>query len=111
MNRKTLLWVFGLLVCGAVFVLILQSVKVPQARERPKPKTVIKNTQPVASNLDDEIGSEENNIFFIETNNNLTEFHPKLLCAFESAALHNLDRKVVITYLHFCNKLHVSSLF
>ena len=47
MNRKTLLLVFGLLVCVAVLVLILQSVKVPQARQNPKPKTVIKNTQPV----------------------------------------------------------------
>ena len=46
--------------------------------------------------MDDEIGSQENNIFFIETNNNLTELHPRLLCAFESAAMHNLDRKVVL---------------
>ena len=66
---------------------------------------------PVASNLDHEIGYEENSILFIETNTNLTEFHPKLLCAFESAAMHNIDRKVEITYLHFGHKLHVSSLF
>ena len=52
------------------------------------------SSQPVASNLFDEIGSQENNIFFIETNNNLTKFHPKLLCAFESAAMHNPERKV-----------------
>ena len=50
----------------------------------------------VASNLDDGIGSQENNIFFIETNNNRTEFHPKILCAFESAAMHNHDRKVAM---------------
>ena len=50
----------------------------------------------IASNFDDVIGSQENNIFFIETNNKLTEFHPKLLCAFESAALHNFERKVII---------------
>lgn len=66
---------------------------------------------PVTSNLDHEISSEENSILFIETNTNLTEFHPKLLCAFESAAMHNIDRKVEITYLHFGHKLHVSSLF
>ena len=66
---------------------------------------------PVASNLDHEIGSQENSILFIETNTNLTEFHAKLLCAFESAAMHNIDKKVVITYLYFFHKLHVSSLF
>ena len=55
---------------------------------------------PAASHLEDEIGTQENNIFFIETNNKKTEFHPKLLCAFESAAMHNSKRKVMI-YLHF----------
>ena len=47
MNRKTLFCAFGLLVCGAVLVLILQSMEFLQATERPKPKTVIKNTQSV----------------------------------------------------------------
>ena len=42
------------------------------------------------------IGSEEDNIFFIETNNDIAAFHPRLLCAFESAALHNPDMKVRI---------------
>ena len=42
------------------------------------------------------IGSDENNIFFIETNNDITKLHPRLLCAFESAAAHNPTMKVHI---------------
>ena len=38
----------------------------------------------------------EDNIFFIEADDNLTEFHPRLLCAFESAALHNPDKLVIL---------------
>ena len=37
-----------------------------------------------------------NNIFFIESNNTLVKFHPRLLCAFESAAIHNSNKKVTI---------------
>lgn len=36
----------------------------------------------------------EDNIFFIETNNRLAEFHARVLCAFESAAIHNPLKKV-----------------
>ena len=42
------------------------------------------------------IGNDENNIFFIETNDNITKLHPRLLCAFESAAAHNPTMKVQI---------------
>ena len=42
------------------------------------------------------IGNSENNIFFIETNDDITKLHPRLLCAFESAAKHNPTMKVQI---------------
>ena len=42
------------------------------------------------------IRSEESNIFFIETNNDIVALHPRLLCAFESAAMHNPRMKVQI---------------
>ncbi len=38
-------------------------------------------------------GSSEN-LFFIETNDTLREFHPRLVCAFESAARQNPTQKV-----------------
>ena len=44
--------------------------------------------------LEKVIQSEGRNIFFIETNNDITAFHPRLLCAFESAAMHNPTMKV-----------------
>ena len=47
-------------------------------------------------NLEVKIGNSQDNIFFIESNDNLTEFHPRLLCAFESAAIHNPDKKARI---------------
>ena len=40
----------------------------------------------------------EDNIFFIETNNRLAEFHARVLCAFESAAIHNPLKKVWFAY-------------
>ena len=40
------------------------------------------------------VDSENNNIFFIETNERLSEFHARVLCAFESAAIHNPLKKV-----------------
>lgn len=46
--------------------------------------------------LERAIGSKENNIFFIETNEDIAAFHPRLLCAFESAAVHNPDMRVCI---------------
>ena len=46
--------------------------------------------------LHEVIKSEESNIFFIETNNDIAALHPRLLCAFESAALHNPRMKVQI---------------
>ena len=47
--------------------------------------------------LDELIGDdEEGNIFFVESDDALTEFHPRLLCAFESAAMHNPDKRVRI---------------
>lgn len=42
------------------------------------------------------IKSEESNIFFIETNNDIDALHPRLLCAFESAAMHNPRMKVQV---------------
>ena len=45
--------------------------------------------------LDELIGDDdEGNIFFVESDDALTEFHPRLLCAFESAAMHNPDKRV-----------------
>ena len=41
----------------------------------------------------------ENNIFFLESNFDLEQFHPRLLCAFESAAVHN-PRHTVHVILH-----------
>ena len=46
------------------------------------------------ANLEEMIGEKENNIFFIESNNNIATFHPRLLCTFESAALHNPNMNV-----------------
>ena len=46
------------------------------------------------ADLEKVIGNNENNIFFIESNVNITELHPRLLCAFESAAMHNPDKRV-----------------
>ena len=45
-------------------------------------------------NLEEKIGNGQDNIFFIESNDDLTLFHPRLLCAFESAAMHNQNKKV-----------------
>ena len=45
-------------------------------------------------NLEEKIGNGQDNIFFIESNDDLTLFHPRLLCAFESAAMHNPNKKV-----------------
>ena len=45
------------------------------------------------SALDDTGGR---NIFFVESNIEKTSFHPKLLCAFESAALQNPDYEVFV---------------
>ena len=47
-------------------------------------------------NLEELIGSNENNLFFIETNDNISALHPRLLCAFESAAAQNPSLKVQI---------------
>ena len=44
-------------------------------------------------NLETIVDSEDN-IFFIETNERLSEFHARVLCAFESAAVHNPLKKV-----------------
>ena len=46
-------------------------------------------------NIAEMIGMGQKNIFFIEAEESLTEFHPRLLCAFESAALHNPDHLVI----------------
>ena len=60
-----------------------------------KIKVLIKKTNNIeVVDLENVIGDNENNIFFIESNNNLTKFHPRLLCAFESAALHNPEEMV-----------------
>ena len=45
-------------------------------------------------NIEKMIGGGQNNIFFIEDNDALIEFHPRILCAFESAALHNPNKLV-----------------
>ena len=52
-------------------------------------------------NIAEMIGMGQNNIFFIEAEESLTEFHPRLLCAFESAALHNPDHLVISNILYF----------
>ena len=44
--------------------------------------------------LEQKIGNRQDSIFFIESNDNLTEFRPRLLCAFESAAMQNPDKLV-----------------
>ena len=57
-----------------------------------RPNTKIQYNYKV--NLEEKIGNSQDNIFFIESNDNLTEFHPRLLCAFESAAIHNPNKIV-----------------
>ena len=60
-----------------------------------KIKVLIQKTNNIeVVDLENVIGDNENNIFFIESNNNLTKFHPRLLCAFESAAIHNPEEMV-----------------
>ena len=49
-------------------------------------------------NLEELIGSNEHNLFFIETNDNISALHPRLLCAFESAAAHNPSLKVEVQF-------------
>ena len=49
-------------------------------------------------NLEELIGSNEHNLFFIETNDNISAIHPRLLCAFESAAAHNPSLKVEVQF-------------
>ena len=44
------------------------------------------------------IGTDEDNIFFVESNNAPAKFHPRLLCAFESAAMHNPNKRVSAQY-------------
>jgi len=58
------------------------------------PNTKIQSNYRV--NLEEKIGNSQDNIFFIESNDNLTEFHPRLLCAFESAAIHNPNKTIFI---------------
>ena len=77
-----------------------------------KIKVLIQKTNNIeVVDLENVIGDNENNIFFIESNNNLTKFHPRLLCAFESAAIHNpeemvwhkIDLTILMFYLlHLC---------
>ena len=58
--------------------------------------------------LDELIGDdEEGNIFFVESDDALTEFHPRLLCAFESAAMHNPDKRVSKGLRHVLCKMNV----
>ena len=57
-----------------------------------RPNTKIQYNYKV--NLEEKIGNSQDNIFFIESNDSLTEFHPSLLCAFESAAIHNPNKIV-----------------
>ena len=60
-----------------------------------KIKVLIQKTNNIeVVDLENVIGDNENNIFFIESNNNLTKFHPRLLCAFESAAIQNPEEMV-----------------
>ena len=48
-------------------------------------------------NIEKRISADDSdNIFFIESNNDLVKFHPRLLCAFESAAIHNPNKLVNI---------------
>ena len=54
----------------------------------------MKTTRIERVDLEKVIGSDENNIFFIESSVKITELHPRLLCAFESAAMHNPDKRV-----------------
>ena len=54
----------------------------------------MKTTHIERVDLEKVIGSDENNIFFIESNVKITGLHPRLLCAFESAAMHNPDKRV-----------------
>ena len=55
----------------------------------------MKTTHIESADLEKVIGSKENNIFFIESNDKIAQLHPRLLCAFESAAMHNPDKKVL----------------
>ena len=72
---------FGTFILAATFFLLLR------AYYQQSIKTV---------NLEELIGSNENNLFFIETKDNISELHPRALCAFESAAVHNPLLKVEV---------------
>ena len=54
----------------------------------------MKTNQIELVDLENIIGKNENNIFFIESNSKLSKFHPRILCAFESAAIHNPYERV-----------------
>ena len=103
---------FGTFILAATFFLLLMAyypqsidtVNLEEFRERTKhfgQHIFPRNFQPLQTSpigfnrsLEELIGSNENNLFFIETNDNKSEFHPRALCAFESAAVHNPSLKV-----------------
>lgn len=76
---------FGAFILAATFLLLLMGYYQTAGYKQQSIKTV---------NLEELIGSNENNLFFIETNDNISAVHPRLLCAFESAAEHNPTFKV-----------------
>ena len=81
---------FGAFILAATFLLLLTAyyqIHDTTDYELQSIKTV---------NLEELIGSNENNLFFIETNDNISALHPRLLCAFESAAAQNPSLKVQI---------------
>ena len=84
---------FGAFILAATFLLLLMGYYQIQHDTTGYKQQSIKTV-----NLDELIGSNENNLFFIETNDNISALHPRLLCAFESAAAHNPSLKVEVQF-------------
>ena len=93
---------FGAFILAATFLLLLMAYYQMQHDTSGYKQRSIKTV-----NLEELIGSNENNLFFIETNDNISAVHPRLLCAFESAAEHNPTLKVQIHIRVFlaCNSV------
>ena len=70
------------------FFEVLQNKSLQPAGSSMKKKNIHK------VDLEQRIGNRQDSIFFIESNDKLTEFRPRLLCAFESAAMQNPDKMV-----------------
>ena len=75
-----------------------------QQQDAPNPITMMQTNYVQMVDLDELIGEADDNandnIFFVESDDAIEEFHPRLLCAFESAAMHNPNKRVRETFLY-----------